>query len=211
MENQNSKLLSEVASYYSDKLAVHGRSAKGVDWNGDESQILRFEQLSRIIRGDGCFSITDIGCGYGAYLEYLAPLFDDFTYCGLDISDEMIAAARVSFSKNSRASFLVGSTPIEVSDFCVASGIFNVRLQNNEKTWSAYLNSTLDVLNKWSTKGFAFNCLTSYSDEDKMRDYLHYADPCEIFDTCMQKYSRNVAILHDYDLYEFTVLVRKSI
>jgi hypothetical protein len=27
---------------------------------------------------------------------------------------------------------------------------------------------------------------------------------------CKRRFSRNVALLHDYDLYEFTVLVRKA-
>ena len=42
-----------------------------------------------------------------------------------------------------------------------------------------------------------------------MRPDLYYADPCELFDRCKRRYSRNVALLHDYDLYEFTILVRK--
>jgi hypothetical protein len=58
--------------------------------------------------------------------------------------------------------------------------------------------------------GFAFNCLTSYSDAERKRDYLYYADPCALFDLCKRRYSRNVALLHDYGLYEFTLLVRKA-
>jgi hypothetical protein len=41
-----------------------------------------------------------------------------------------------------------------------------------------------------------------------MRNHLFYADPCEFFDLCKRRYSRNVALAHDYDLYEFTLLVR---
>jgi hypothetical protein len=64
-------------------------------------------------------------------------------------------------------------------------------------------------MHEFTARGFAFNCLTAYSDQDKMRPDLHYADPCELFDICKRKYSRNVALLHDYGLYEFTILVRK--
>jgi hypothetical protein len=59
--------------------------------------------------------------------------------------------------------------------------------------------------------GFAFNCLTAYSDAHKMQSYLYYADPCRLFDLCKRRYSRNVALLHDYGLYEFTILVRKEL
>ena len=44
-----------------------------------------------------------------------------------------------------------------------------------------------------------------------MRPYLYYADPLFLFDYCKKKYSKSVALLHDYGLYEFTILVRKDI
>ena len=43
-----------------------------------------------------------------------------------------------------------------------------------------------------------------------MRGHLYYADPASVFDLCMRRYSRHVALLHDYGLYEFTILVRKQ-
>jgi hypothetical protein len=43
-----------------------------------------------------------------------------------------------------------------------------------------------------------------------MRNYLYYADPCALFDLCKRRYSKHVALLHDYGLYEFTILVRKT-
>jgi len=95
-----------------------------------------------------------------------------------------------------------------VADYGLASGIFNVRLGRSDAEWYDYLQVTLDVLDRTSSLGFAFNCLTSYSDEDKKRDCLYYADPCGLFDLCKHRYFRQVALLHDYGLYEFTILVR---
>ena len=43
-----------------------------------------------------------------------------------------------------------------------------------------------------------------------MRDYLYYPNPCEVFDWCKRRYAKDVALLHDYGLYAFTMLVRKS-
>lgn len=65
----NTAILSEVANYYTDKLAQHGETPRGVDWNGTESQVLRFEQLGKILPASG-FSLNDLGCGYGALLDY---------------------------------------------------------------------------------------------------------------------------------------------
>lgn len=199
----------EVAQYYSAKLAEHGETPLGVDWNGEESQTLRFEQLCKIIVGHPS-SISDLGCGYGALLDYLRGRFNDIEYRGCDVSIDMIEAARKRHGGDVYAQFSLSSVPPAESDYGIASGIFNVRLNRNDEQWQAYLETTLDTLNNSSTKGFAFNCLTSYSDRDKMRDYLYYADPLKLFDHCKRRYSRNVALLHDYGLFEFTILVRKS-
>jgi hypothetical protein len=43
-----------------------------------------------------------------------------------------------------------------------------------------------------------------------MRDDLYYADPRVIFDHCKRSFSRWVALLHDYGLYEFTIIVRRD-
>ncbi len=210
MEKKTSDILTEVADYYSAKLAEHGETPRGVDWNGEESQVLRFAQLAKIIQSSSAFSLNDLGCGYGALFDYLNTVSQDFMYTGCDVSNDMVEAAKTRYATHANAHFVVASEPPESADYGIASGIFNVRLGRNDAEWQEYLETTLDVLNNTSRQGFAFNCLTSYSDADKMRDYLYYADPCWLFDLCKRRYSRHVALLHDYGLYEFTILVRKQ-
>ena len=67
--------------------------------------------------------------------------------------------------------------------------------------------ATLDNLNAFSRKGFAFNLLTSYVDWKE--GHLYYADPLFFFDYCKKKFSGRVALLHDYPLWEWTMLIRK--
>lgn len=205
------KIFSEVADYYTSKIIAHGDTPQGVDWNGKDGQVLRFQQLSNLLNIHGEFSINDIGCGYGALYEYLLEQNLKFNYFGIDISEAMIRAAELRHQGRNNAKFVCASTPSLVADFGVASGIFNVRMDNSDVEWLSYVEQTLDVLNNTSKIGFAFNCLTSYSDKDKMRDYLYYADPCKFFDLCKRKYSRHVSLIHDYGLYEFTILVRKQL
>ncbi len=210
MGNRINSILSEVADYYSAKLAAHGETPCGVDWNGEDSQLLRFKQLSKVIEQPQGFSINDLGCGYGALFDYLDAHYQDFAYNGCDVSDDMIHAANARYSSNHNTRFAVASEPAGVADYGIASGIFNVRLGRNDAEWSDYLEATINVLYHSSQRAFAFNCLTSYSDTGKMRDYLYYADPCHWFDLCKRRYSPHVALLHDYGLYEFTILVRKN-
>ncbi|SDY41753.1 Methyltransferase domain-containing protein [Jannaschia faecimaris] len=210
--NENAPdLLDNVARYYADKLAQHGATARGVDWNSTESQFLRFEKLSSIINTPNTpFSIIDLGCGYAATVDYLSRTFSDFDYCGVDISGEMIAIARARYQDYPKCRFVEGSIPDARADYCIASGIFNVRLDHSDSEWLDHLIQTLDVMDRFSRRGFAFNCLTSWSDADRMRETLYYPDPAKIFSLCVQHYGRHVALLHDYELYEFTILVRKA-
>ena len=172
--------------------------------------MLRFKQLCKIIDTRNEFSLNDLGCGYGALYDFLINEAENFSYAGVDVSENMIRAAEQRYKDKSQARFVLSSEPDQIADYGVASGIFNVRLGRLDDEWRAYLEATLDVLDKSSRIGFSFNCLTSYSDPTKMRDYLYYADPCVLFNLCKRRYSRNVALLHDYGLYAFTILVRKQ-
>lgn len=211
MQNNKTELLDEVATYYAEKLAQHGDTPRGVDWNGEESQIIRFEQLCKVIDPEiSNFSLNDLGCGYGALFDYLSERHPLCSYLGVDVSVDMLTTAQTRNAASPKARFITASEPDVISDYGVASGIFNVRLKRTDAEWYDYLQSTLDVLDRTSKLGFSFNCLTAYSDQDNKRDYLYYADPCQLFDLCKRRYARQVALLHDYGLYEFTILIRKT-
>ena len=130
-------------------------------------------------------------------------------YIGIDISQAMIDEACKIYKGYENTSFLLSADVPEMVDFAVASGIFNVKRESSVADWEKYVLCIIENLDKNTSKGFAFNCLTKYSDAEYMKDYLYYPDPCFYFDYCKRNFSRNVALLHDYGLYEFTVLVRK--
>jgi SAM-dependent methyltransferase len=204
------KIIDYVSQYYTEKIDTHGPTPQGVDWNGSESQELRFEQLLKIcLTSDSPYTIIDYGCGYGALFEFLRQRQNHFRYIGYDCSERMIENARRLHHNAAQCNFVSGSSCTTTADYSVASGIFNVRGQYSDQQWLDYCLDTINELNRLSSLGFSFNMLTRYSDQDKMRDYLYYADPCLIFDYCKRQIGRNVALLHDYDLYEFTILVRK--
>jgi SAM-dependent methyltransferase len=203
--------LQPVADYYSNKVNAHGPTPRGVDWNGAAGQELRFATLLRILPGEhGAVSLDDYGCGYGALLDHLrARNHSSIDYLGLDVSPSMIAAARSCHPADANR-FHLGIRSPRRADFAVASGIFNVRLEASIAGWEKHIADSLDALHDGTTRGFAFNCLTSYSEPAKRQAYLYYGDPCFYFDLCKRRYGRNVALLHDYDLYEFTLLCKKT-
>jgi SAM-dependent methyltransferase len=202
-------ILEAVGHYYSEKLGLHGPTPRGVDWNSAESQALRFNRLLQVLEDDGEASLNDYGCGYGALVDYVSERGLRLAYCGFDISEAMIAAARARHNATAWCSFTADAERLRPADYTVASGIFNVKLGHPSDTWHEYVLRTLAALDSLSIRGFAFNVLSAYSDANKRRDDLYYADPLQIFDFCKRRFSPRVLLLHDYPLYEFTMIVRK--
>ncbi len=207
---QFAKIRQIVAEYYTTRLIRHGPVARGVDWNSLESQHLRFKQLLKVCENFETFSINDFGCGYGALVDYLLESGCSFRYTGFDVSADMISTAFARHGDNEDCFFTNVEADLAESDFTVASGVFNVKLDTPVSEWEAYIMDTLQTMDRLSLHGFSFNVLTSYSDREKMQPELYYADPCFFFDHCKKHFSRDVALLHDYGLYECTMLVRKT-
>jgi SAM-dependent methyltransferase len=205
-ENPN---LDRVRSYFDQRLREHGASPRGADWNSEASQNVRFDQLMKVIEVPR-FSILDYGCGYGALANYLDEKGFEAEYHGFDILESAIELARHAHSGKPRRIFFSEAEKLTPVDYTVASGIFNMRGEQSYEDWTAYVLSVLRQFDALSRKGFASNFLTKYSDAERMRADLYYADPCFLFDTCKRSFGRNVALLHDYKLYDFTLIVRKE-
>jgi SAM-dependent methyltransferase len=199
----------KISSYFEERARTHGNTPRGADWNSTEAQEIRFSQLLRIVKPNEFFQILDYGSGYGALASFLQRHGYDFRYTGFDLLERVIEETKILFSDVPAIQFTSDPTNLPGVDYTVASGIFNIRLDISDQEWTEYVIRTLDKFNDLSQKGFAFNLLTSYSDPEYTRPDLYYADPCFYFDYCKRHYSRNVALLHDYQLYDFTILVRK--
>lgn len=200
--------LAAIAQLYTESLEKHGAHAKGVGWGDDPTHRLRFQKLAQVIEDPaGAIEVADLGCGYGALFGYLVDTGIDVTrYTGYEISGAMIAEARKRLS-TPRIELVLGDRISAPVDYVFASGIFNVRLECDEQTWSSYVLETLANMDAYSRRGWAFNLLTSYV--DYREDHLFYGDPAFFFDYCKTRFSHRVALLHDYPLHEWTMIVRK--
>ncbi len=201
--------LQKIGDYFRNKFEKFGPTPQGEDWNSVESQEIRFKQLSKVIDNDERYSLIDYGCGYGGFYDYLKKMGHHFNYQGYDIVKEVIISARDLHSNDSDCKFTYLDQELKPADYVVESGIFNIKMDTTNTEWTSHVIKTLEQMDFLSLKGMAFNFLTKYSDPEYMRPYLYYPDPCFYFDYCKKNFSKNVALLHDYQLYDFTILVRK--
>ena len=204
--------LREARAYFADKIKKFGPVPRGVDFNGPEAQATRFEQLVRIIDPRGPFQLIDYGCGYGALLGYLRAKGWTFTYHGYDELESMVEAGRKQYGEGPEASFTTNETSLPPCDYLIAGSVFNIKFAASPASWRDYTVHVLERMNGLCRKAFSFDMLTSYSDPDRMaqRPELYFADPLFYFDHCKRAFSKDVALLHDYGLYDFTILVRKD-
>lgn len=201
--------LDRVKSYFDKRIQEHGASPRGADWNGEESQNTRFDQLLKIIEIPS-FSILDYGCGTGALADYIVQKGLSALYYGFDILESAVAMAQSIHAGRPNMTFTLDPDTLPVCDYTVASGIFNVRGEQSFEDWTNYVLGVLHHFDRLSRRGFASNFLTKYSDADRMRSDLYYADPLYLFDFCKRNFSKNVALLHDYRIFDFTLIVRKD-
>jgi SAM-dependent methyltransferase len=201
--------LDQVKLYFDQRIREHGATPRGVDWNSEASQNLRFDQLLKVVQVPR-FSILDYGCGYGALADYMVEKGYEAEYYGFDILESTIALARQVHAGKPQRVFFSETAKLTGVDYLVASGIFNVRGSNPFDTWTEHVVRLLGQFNSLSRKGFSSNFLTKYSDAERMRPDLYYADPCFLFDYCKCNFSKNIVLLHDYNLYDFTLIVRKD-
>ncbi len=206
-DDRLARALAGVRDLYTANLAEHGIDSRSVGWPDPDAQLLRFRKLAVLLEGvTGPVTVNDWGCGYGALFPFLDGIVELAGYTGYDVSEPMLDAARRHVD-DPRARWVLGGDVADEADFSFVSGTFNVRMEASDEEWGQYVRSVLRTLHERSRRGFAFNLLTSYVDWRK--DDLFYADPAEYFAFC-KGLSRSVALLHDYPLFEWTMVVRRD-
>lgn len=207
MTEKNWAPLGKIKDFMEEALDKHGPTPLAVCWRSRENQFLRFDQFRPLFAGHAePFSLNDLGCGladlYAWTKERGLPVS---RYVGYDLSERMLAAAR-TLHPDPVAHFVQAERPSEIADFSIGCGIFNTRLDESDAAWTEFMRSAVRTLAESSRVGFAFNALTSYV--DWRVPHLFYADPAEWFTWCKTNISKKVTLLHDYPLYEWTMIVR---
>jgi SAM-dependent methyltransferase len=199
-----------IEDYYTAKVSKYGATPLGVDWTCVATQELRFVQLVKICEFSAAFSLNDLGCGYGALLAYLSKRHAsaDINYFGVDVSGAMIAHARRLYSRRPKIRFAIDSTSPRTADYSVASGIFNVKLEQEIDVWESFIEQTLAGLKAKSRRGFSVNFMLPDRQPHGANEMLYRTAPERWAEFCQDRLDCSVETIAGYGLREFTLLAR---
>ena len=163
---------------YNNRLAASGAVPKGVFWRNQSTQIARFDALLSVVRKISPMAqpaVADIGCGYGAMLEFIqkTPRYQTMRYSGYDINAAMINACTHQFTDQKQL-FAVGKHPSAVVDFCLFSGTFNLCHTANLVLWEDYIFANLQDCWQRSRYGLLLNLLCA--PKNHIQNQIYYAD-----------------------------------
>ena len=200
-----------IAEYYTSKVTRFGATPPGVDWTCVPTQELRFVQLLKICPSANPLSINDLGCGYGALLAYLQRRHPDrqLDYLGIDLSAAMIRRARGLWRGLAQTRFIIGHAIPRVADFTIASGIFNVQLDQSRNDWELFIAETCRHMHEGSTLGYAVNFVRTPPAGHPIRQGLYTTEPALWANYCAEQFGAVTEIIDGYGLREFTLLVRR--
>jgi len=210
--NTKENIIEKTIERFESYIENHGCTTRGVNWKDEDNHTIRFKQLLKLIEEKENFTLNDLGCGYGALYSFMLQNgYKKFKYNGYDVVEKFIKNAQASFKTDENAAFykVNDHKDLKMADYTIGCGLMSYKYSHKEHEWLSYILEIIEYMNLNSLKGFSFNILTIYSDVDKRKACNYYADPLFFFDYCKRNYSKNVALLHDYNLYDFTIIVRK--
>ena len=145
------RINSEIAEIYNERFLKLGPTPEASMWFSKTRQIARFDVIFnqlKLFHQRNSISISDVGCGYGAFLQYLSEkkIDEELSYYGYDVCPEVIKFCKNKYFE--RASFYTKSVPIHKTDFVIMSGTFNFFPIQDYNAWKVYLFNSLKLL--WS-------------------------------------------------------------
>ena len=187
----------KINNSYTNRLMKYGNSPQGLFWKNSFTQIHRFELIITALNkyyNLNQFTICDIGCGYGKFLQFLKKKLNTstFQYQGCDLNIKLIDHCTKNYS-DENYKFYKKSLPNGIVDFSVMSGTFNLSVTDNIKIWEKYVLKNLTNIWKQTNKIMAFNLL--HQDEKKIKQGLYYTNKNWIKDMCEQKFGKTEIIL----------------
>jgi len=158
-----SKSEREIAATFNSRFEAYGPKPEASLWFNKSRQLARFSKLTEAIVSrvsNNEVTIGDVGCGYGAFLDYLAKHNSEirFKYYGYDIADRVIAYCSKNL-QTANATFWHRSRPTRKADFHVMSGTYNYTPNMGVGSWRSYMRDEIKYIFSATNKCIVFNLM----------------------------------------------------
>ncbi|MBV8245723.1 MAG: class I SAM-dependent methyltransferase [Candidatus Eremiobacteraeota bacterium] len=186
-------------------------SAVAVGWKTDEVSQRNNASIAGVFdRERAPFGIYEIGCGNGRFLDFLKAHYPTAQYRGCDISERMVEATRERHPDAEIEVRDVLARPLadQSTDYVVASGVFNLRMDVTPGRWWEYVQRLLESMYRSARKGIAANFLSDQT--DWRREWGYYQSPSAVLDFARENLSRFVEMHHEFYPWEFALYVYRA-
>lgn len=207
------KKINLIKNYYDEKLFLHKKGYKAVNWSNKKSQFLRFKKVCEIGNLHNK-KILDVGSGLSHFYDYLSLKNIECKYIGIDISENMIASSKKRINKSNAKFYCHNILNLNdklvkkfKSDYVINSGLFTVKHKISSKEWWKLIQKMIQNMYKLSNLGICFNLMKT--NVDFKENHLHYQSIDELLKFLHKKVSNKVIIKSDYPLWEYTCYVYK--
>jgi SAM-dependent methyltransferase len=201
-------------------IEQHGYKPQALYWSSAEIQKIRFKQLMKILPeaplvNQTEWSVLDVGCGFADLLNVLNENQYYPCYFGLDISGDMVAAAKclhpdIKTFKGELKDFDWRSNRF---DFVFLSGALNEVVETDLEGIKAYsgvyARSVIFEMYRIAKKGVSFNLLDSRHLWTSERVDLQSFEPHSMVNFCSQ-FADQVELIEGYLENDFTILLTKE-
>ena len=201
----------KIAEIYNQRFLKLGPSPEASMWFSKKRQFARFEIILneiKLLNKNNKRSIIDIGCGYGAFYEFLLGRGADdiWSYYGYDVSNEVIKFCKEKYSQG--AAFHTGSIPTFTAEFIIMSGTYNFFPTKDYNSWRLYFFRSLKALWSKTTCAMIFNLQTS--DKEKITDGgIVYTSTNEIENFCKSSFGNVKAVINSAIPKDVTFVIKK--
>jgi len=205
------KIIQDQIDTYLNNFLMNKDDSLGTFQNNRVTQYMRFKHIIDPFKEILNEKITfhDFGCGCCDMYEYIKFNKIKLIYSGTEIIQEMIDYAKFKYPGIELYNRDVLTENIEDKyDIVVFSGGLYLPGKVPQNEWIEFVYAIINKMWEMSNIGISFNLLTTYS--DYKNNHLFYVDPTEMFNYCVNNFSRFVKLDHTYPLYEWTISVFKQ-
>lgn len=186
-------------TFYKQSYKKYGITARGLNWNSEDSQHIRFEVLASFLQDEILFSeIVDAGCGFGDFYLFLEKQnLVPKRYIGVDSMQDFISIAKKRIPHATFTCRDVLKDELIYADWYVASGSLNIL--SSFDTWMF-----LEKMLAYSKKGIVFNILEG----DKKSENFNYQKKEDIINFAKRK-KYKIRVKEGYLPNDISVEIRK--